>query len=164
MEQQSKNMEGLSEEATKKLDTIVSSILKGDISMQQAMGVTEEQIEAMYAVAYNLFVNEKYTEALDAFVFASFIAPHNYKVMLGMASCAQVLENYAEALILFTYCCALEPNNPAPLLHAAECYMAINDKDAAKYSLELALQCSDDNATSNAVKARAEIILANIGE
>ncbi len=165
MSQEQMQSEGISQETQEKLDAILTAILSNEISVQQALDIKEEQLEAMYFVAYNLFTNGKYQDALDAFVVLQHIAPLNYKMHFGAASCMQMLEKYLEASFVFTFSSSLEPENPAPLLHLAECYMMLGDRDAVKAALKFALERCDtcqDAPLAEAVRARATVMLENM--
>ncbi|MFI3271117.1 MAG: SycD/LcrH family type III secretion system chaperone [Pseudomonadota bacterium] len=162
MTQENTTQEALSKESQATFDKILAAVSSGEMTLQQATGITEEQLEAMYSVAYNLFANEKYQDAIDAFSLLQTIAPMNYKIAFGLAASLQMLEKYIEAIILFTFTSSLEEKNPAPMLHLAECYMAVDDKAAAVHSLKLVLERCDNSSLGNAIRTRAEIMLENI--
>ncbi len=162
MTQENMTQEELSQKSQATFNNILAAVASGEMTLQQATGLTDAQLEAMYSVAYNLFVNEKYQDALDSFALLQTIAPMNYIINFGLAASVQMVEKYIEAILLFTFTSSLEPENPAPMLHLAECYMAIADKDAAIYSLKTAVERCDNSAMGIAVRTRAEIMLENI--
>ncbi len=149
-------------EAEQQLLDMVSKVLQGESSLGTELNFSDEEIDAMYLVAYNLYQSRKYADALKLFGLLSTLVPLEYRFLFGGASCMQMLGEYLTASMYFQLACGLEQDNPAPMLHSAECFLALKDKDGAKIALENVLERAGDKAEYQAFKQRAEVMLGNL--
>ena len=114
-----------------------------------------DTMEKFYQGAYNLFHQQEYRKAADAFVFLTTLNPyvHNYWLGLGMAE--QLEGGYQEALLAYAMAILSDGSNPVTHYHSATCYRALNDKQSALQSLEMAIRCSGDKAEHLNLKEQA---------
>lgn len=135
---------------------------RGEVLVKEELDITDDQMEAMYSVAYNLFQNKKYEDAARCFSMLSMLNPLEYKYMFGIGSCLQMNENYEAATLYYTIASGLDESQPAPFLHTAECMLATNEKEAARDSLEITLMRAADVPQFAPIKQRAEVMMNNL--
>lgn len=153
----------LSSEMQEKIESIVNAVLQGETTLQTELDISPDQLEALYAAAYNLFQSKKYTDALRAFNLLQVMAPTDSRFVFGCASCMQMLEKYAEAALCYQLSAAYDQQNPAPMLHSAECFIALGDKPAAREALRYTLELCAVSPLGLMLRGRAEVMLDNIG-
>lgn len=115
-------------------------LFKDDIdqgkSLQEILGYSDEVMDKLYQVAHNLFEENRYHQALDAFLFLSTMNPFVYAYWLGLGMVYQVLEEYEQALLCYECAHKIEMEEPLPLFHMASCNFLLNDMQKAKSFLK----------------------------
>ena len=145
-----------------RLAKIVADVLQGKTVMRAELGLEQNDLEAIYAVTYNVYTSGKYAEAMKLFGILSLLDPTDYRFVFGGASCQQMMGEYLAASVYFQLAGGLDPENPAPMLHTAECLLALKDKDGARAALEHALERAGGKAEHQAMKKKAEVMLENL--
>ncbi len=149
-------------ESEERLAKIVTDVLQGKTLMKAELGLEQNDIEAIYAVTYNVYSSGKYAEAMKLFGILSLLDPTDFRFVFGGASCLQMMGEYLTASVYFQLAGGLDTENPAPMLHTAECLLALKDKDGAKAALEQTLERTDGKAEHKAMKQKAEVMLENL--
>ncbi len=153
----------LTHESLTSLQNTVDSILKGEESLADVLGLTDEQFEALYAVGYNTYAAGKYEDAASFFGILMTIQPFDVRIYTGFAASLQMLKNYENAAIFYQWACGLDQQDPTPMFHSAECYMAMKDIPAAKSALTYTIKRIEESTTDyTAIRNKAEVMLANL--
>lgn len=131
-------------------------------SFQEILGFNSQTMDKFYGAAHNLFQQQKYEEAADAFVFLTTLNPrvHNYWLGLGMSH--QLNQEYDNALLAYSMATLTDAENPLPHYHSAACYHEISDTRNALMSLELAIHCAGDNESHQGLRSKAEEALQRL--
>ncbi len=151
--------ERIEEATTLILETLEKGGTLGDIK-----GFTPEEVEAVYALAYNLFQQQKYEDAEKLFQFLCFYEHLDKRFWMGLGGCRQHLKQYEGAIDAYSVLGMLDMENPYPPLHAADCYVALGDMEKAESALEAAIHWSGDDDRYQEVKSRAALLLEAIGK
>ena len=150
---------------TKKVAESVKSLIKDGSTLKQLKGVSNEELEAVYSLAFGYYRTGKYDEALKLFQFLVLFDHLNAKFWMGLGAVQQVLKDYQNAVVSYGYCSFLKLDNPKPQLHAAECFLAMGDKRNAASSLEaLNEYCPKDTDIGREYRAKAAKLRELIGE
>ena len=150
---------------TAKVAKGVEALIKENATLKQLKGVTNEELEAVYALAFGYYRTGKYDEALKLFQFLVLFDHLNAKYWMGLGAAQQVLKDYQNAVVSYGYCSFLKLDNPKPQLHAAECFLAMGDKRNAASSLEaLNEYCPTDTDVGREYRAKAAKLRELIGE
>lgn len=144
------------------LSKIVGEALRGKTSLGVELGLKAEELEALYAVGYNLYSAGKYADAMRMFSVLCLMAPTEYRYIFGAASCFQMVGEFLMASIYFQLAGGLNLDDPAPMMHTAECLLSMKDKDGAKFALEQALTRAGTQPQYDAFKQKAEVMLENL--
>ena len=150
---------------TKKIAESVKSLIKDGSTLKQLKGVSNEELEAVYSLAFGYYRTGKYDEALKLFQFLVLFDHLNAKFWMGLGAVQQVLKDYQNAVVSYGYCSFLKLDNPKPQLHAAECFLAMGDKRNAASSLEaLNEYCPKDTDIGREYRAKAAKLRDLVGE
>lgn len=124
--------------------------------------MSEESMEAIYSVAYNLYKGGKYDESLKIFQFLCFYDHLNKKYFMGLGASQQMLKNYNGAIEIFTFVTVLDTEDPKPVIYLGDCYLAEgnNEKSMEYYVAAVKLAGEKDEYTQD--KERAETMIENI--
>ncbi|WP_290922162.1 SycD/LcrH family type III secretion system chaperone [Halodesulfovibrio sp.] len=146
----------------KNIAELASRAARGEVIVKEELGITEQEMEAMYAVAYNLFQNKKYDDAIKSFSLLAMFNPMEYKYIFGIGSCFHMKGEYAVASMYYVMASALDEEQAAPFLHTAECMLAIKDEEGARDSLNIAISKAKGNKQFAPIQQRAEVMLTNM--
>ncbi|PJE79760.1 Chaperone protein IpgC [invertebrate metagenome] len=125
--------------------------------------MSDEAMEAIYSVAYNLYQSGKYAEAQKIFQFLCFYDHFNRKYFMGLGACQQMLKQYDQALEIFAFAVMLDGSDPGAMIYMGDCHLALGDQPMAIQSYEMAMDCAGDNPKYASDKQRAQNMLENIG-
>lgn len=129
---------------------------------KDALGLSDVDIERLYAEAYHHFNSGKYKDALiifNALVALNLTEP---KYLFGIAACEQMLGNFKVAADTYMGTAMLDPENPIPFFHASDCWMQINDLHAALVCLRMTVRRSGDNSAYSVIKDRCLMTIATL--
>ena len=125
-------------------------------TLKELKGITNDEMEAVYSLAYNYYRTGKFDEASKLFQFLVLFDHLNAKYWFGMGAVQQVKRDFKTAITSYSYCSFLDLTNPKPQLHAAECYLALGDKENALSALEaLDVYCPEDTEQGRTYRAKA---------
>ncbi|MEJ0035228.1 MAG: SycD/LcrH family type III secretion system chaperone [Gammaproteobacteria bacterium] len=118
-------------------------------------GTTDEDLEAVYALGYNLYNQSRWAEALRVF---SFLAMQNHverRFHVGRGACLLMLKRHEEALRAFGLAHLLDVSDPAVALQFAECLIALRRKDDARVALQTVAALAADEEAYRPIRSRA---------
>ena len=124
---------------TAKITEGVKELIERGATLKQLKGVSNEELEAVYSLAFGYYRTGKYDEAAKLFQFLVLFDHLNAKFWFGLGAVQQAMKDYQGAVSSYGYCSFLNLENPKPQLHAAECFLALGDKiNAAEYRAKAA--------------------------
>ena len=134
-------------------------------TIKELKGIKNEELEAVYSLAFNFYRSGKYDEAEKLFNFLALFDHLNQKFWMGVGAVRQVKKDYAGAVQAYGYASFLDLKNPKPQIHAAECFLAMGDKRNAASSLEaLDMFCPKDTELGREYRAKAAELRKLVGE
>lgn len=134
-------------------------------TIKELKGIKNEELEAVYSLAFNFYRSGKYDEAGKLFDFLALFDHLNQKFWMGVGAVRQVKKDYAGAVQAYGYASFLDLKNPKPQIHAAECFLAMGDKRNAASSLEaLDAFCPKDTELGREYRAKAAELRKLVGE
>ena len=110
---------------TEKIADGVKSLIEKGSTLKQLKGVSNEELEAVYSLAFGYYRTGKYDEASKLFQFLVLFDHLNAKFWFGLGAVQQAMKDYQGAVASYGYCSFLNLENPKPQLHAAECFLAL---------------------------------------
>jgi len=141
------------------------SLIQGEATLKQLKGVTNDELEAVYSLAFGYYQTGKFDEAQKLFQFLVLFDHLNAKFWFGLGAVQQAQKDFKNAVVSYGYCSFLKLDNPKPQLHAAECFLAMGDKRCAASALEaLAEYCPKDTEIGREYLAKAAKLRESVGE
>ncbi|MBQ6339872.1 MAG: tetratricopeptide repeat protein, partial [Kiritimatiellae bacterium] len=89
-------------------------------TIKELKGITNDEMEAVYSLAFNYYRTGRYDEAEKLFNFLALFDHLNAKFWIGVGAVRQVKKDFSGAVQAYGYASFLDLNNPRPQLHAAE--------------------------------------------
>ena len=148
-----------------KIANDVKTLIEKRATLKQMKGVTNDELEAVYSLAFGYYQTGKYEEAHKLFQFLVLFDHLNAKYWFGLGAVQQATKDYQNAVVSYGYCSFLKLDNPKPQLHAAECFLALGDKRSAASALEaLNEYCPKDTDIGREYRAKAAKLREVVGE
>ncbi|ABC30037.1 FOG: TPR repeat [Hahella chejuensis KCTC 2396] len=141
---------------------LLQQVMQGGGALAIARGITQEEIEAIYTISYNLYQQRKFEQAEKTFAFLCLYSHLDVRFWTGLGACRESLGKYAEAIEAYSYSALLQHDNPVPPLQAAKCYLALNDLKQARNGLTAALHWSQGRPQHQATYHKAQELLGAI--
>lgn len=132
---------GLSEE---EVNVLYEKAQKG-ASVAEMFHIPPKSLEAGYALACNLYAAGKTHDAETMFSALCQYDSRTPRNWIGLGCCLEKRAEYREAVFCFARAAELGyPLNAKPLYLLAQCCCSIQDKDAARKILEIAIETSSE--------------------
>lgn len=126
----------LTDEMAVRVEKMALECLEQGTPIADICGYSEEEIEAMYQVAYNLYQQQKHQDAKAVFHFLSMYEHTDARFWLGLGGCCQRLNEFEGAIAAYSCAALADATNPIYPFHACECYLAMKDWETAKKAIE----------------------------
>ena len=127
-------------------------------TLGDALDITADECEALYAFGHAQYQQGKYSEAFKAFAQATIYSHLEPRYQEAAGSAAQMLGRYEDALRHYLAVTVMRLDDPMPVYHCAECLLALGKLPEAAESLELVAQMCED-AKHAGLKSRAQALL-----
>lgn len=148
------------------LDEFYRKLDGGLTTVSELGGVTRDELEAVYSLAYDYYRTGRIDDAETLFKFLTTFDHLNEKYWMGMAAVLQVKKNFkraAEAYALVSG--VLNVSNVRAPYYAAECFLALGDRANALSALGHVKTYADvKTEEGRAYKAKAIRMEKLIGE
>ncbi len=125
--------------------------------------MSDDSMESIYAVAYNLYTNKKYEEAIKIFQFLCFYDHYNNKYYLGLGSCFYMMGEYERSLEYLGFATVLNKDEVKSMLYAGKCHLQLKNKENAKVAFEAVINWAKDNPDCAEDKKIAAQLLSVLG-
>ena len=134
-------------------------------TIKELKGLSNQEMEAVYSLAFNFYRTGKFDEAEKLFNFLALFDHLNQKFWMGVGAVRQVKKDFPGAVQAYGYASFLKLSNPKPQFHAAECFLAMGDKRNAASALEaLDRFCPKDTDQGREYRAKAAELRKMVGE
>lgn len=155
-----------SEASVKELENamkeLTEKMVKQGLPPKDAMGISNQLLEGIYAQAYRLYNTGKYVDATHLFRMLILFDSQESKYVLGLAACFHMLKEYKNAIQTYTMCSILDSQNPLPQYHASDCFIQMKDYLSAIVCLEIAIKLAGEKPEYAKMKERAVLSLESI--
>jgi tetratricopeptide (TPR) repeat protein len=130
-----------------KTDAIISMIDKKDEEkvIQTSLGIADSDLSKAHDLAIDLFNDQRYEEAADAFFCLSSIAPDIPELLMSLAHAEFHAKHLESAATCYAIAYVANPNDPQPLIYAATCLIQLGNKDEALVYLDKATEVINNN-------------------
>ncbi len=138
-----------------KLKPMIERWAKGEITLKDIKGYTDEELYAIASQGYTFFLQGKTEPARVIFEGLVAIDPTNPYYYRGLGVIYLQLKDLDKALKQFNYAIRLAPNDMVSYINRAEIYMAMKQYSAAEADLDNALSRAGNNNRALVNKANA---------
>ena len=105
-------------------------------------GVTDEELEATYQLAYELVMEGRYEKALEYAELLVRMDPAEQRYLFAFALCLHHVGEYASAARYYAEALVLKATDAVCAFRMGECLMAMQDLDNARTAFELCVTLS----------------------
>ena len=132
--------------------------------LKMIKGISDEELNAVYSLAYTYYMTGKYDEALKLFKFLVLFDHMSQKYWTGLGSVYQVQKRWDDAIAAYAQAMVLDVSRPKPIYYAALCYFAKGEKlHAASSIISFDLVCKGNDPETVKFRAKVDALRAAIG-
>jgi type III secretion system low calcium response chaperone LcrH/SycD len=138
-----------------------ASLIDSGYTIADLMGITEEQMEALYSLAYQNYVTKNYEDALKVFRVLVLYDQTEQKFTMGLAATYQELGQYEKAAEIYaTSCVQSGLKDPEPMYFSGICLLKAGKRsDAIAAFKSLDSMGREGNANDDRFKAKGKNLL-----
>ena len=128
------NRQWSAEEVLEFIDSMAEKTTLGlasGLQPYQIFDITQEQLEALYALGYARYSEKHYDEAEEIFAFTARLEPLEPKHLKGVASARQARRDYQGALDAWSAAALLGMADTECSYYAAQCLIMMGNKEKA---------------------------------
>lgn len=146
-------------------DSPILKRVQDGMTLGQAMGLTRDDLDVMYAVGFQKLNAQDFRAAQDVFDYLTLIDPLHAPNYYCLGVVRQGQGKWPEAKQAFVAFLALDATNPVGYLRLGECAQALGDVELAAESFRLAVaECRNGHGDAVTLdEARAKLALMNKG-
>ncbi|WP_108624241.1 SycD/LcrH family type III secretion system chaperone [Candidatus Similichlamydia epinepheli] len=149
------------EEFSNKIAHAIGLVCEKGIFFKDALGLSNENMEAFYAWGFQFFEKKQFGEALQLFKVLTILDPLQWKYRYAVATTLHRQKNYQDAAKAYITSSMLKPDSYTPLPHyyAADCYIEMQDNYSAIMMLHLCIHCCNpEDGAHVIIRERAELL------
>lgn len=104
-------------------------------TVRELKGISDQEIESIYAMGVDFYRAGNYTDAEKIFRFLTVFEHTSSKYWTAMGSVQQVQGRFDAAIKAYQMASFFDLHNPKPMYYAAECFAKTGDLDNAQKAL-----------------------------
>ena len=131
-------------------------------TFKELKNLSDNTMESVYSVAYNLYQSGKYDEATKVFQFLCFYDHYNHKYYLGLGACRMMQKEYEQALDFFGFAASMDTSDPRAILYIADCQLAMGNIKGAEVGYQAAIEWAGSQEEYLEEKQRAQNMLDSL--
>ncbi len=115
----------------------MQALVNGE-SIASVIGMTQDNLEVLYALGYKLYNSGKYEDAKKVFRALCTYDSTDVRFWIGLGGSLENLKDYELAAQMYAMGCVMTGfNDPEPMFYAAQCFLKNKDKEEAIETLKL---------------------------
>ena len=120
-------------------EQVMQAVLDG-ASLKDPRGVSTEQMDSLYAFAYEFYEQGRLDDAEKFFHFLCIYDFYNAQYWMGLAAVHQLKQNYQKAVDLYAVAFAQGKHDYRPMLYTGQCQLALGKAGKAKVCFEYVIE------------------------
>lgn len=144
------------------METLVHDFLLNQKTFKDLKGITDKEMEGIYATAYNFYSHGKFDRAEDIFSALCQMDHYKSKYWLGLGASRQMQKKYEKAIDAYGLATLMDINNPLPAFYTAHCLLKLNNKENAIKAFEAVILLCGDKEEHKEVKSQTEQLLEGL--
>lgn len=146
----------------KNVTLLSNEFIKNGHMPKDILNLNDQQIEGLYAQAYNFYQTGRFKDAMQIFRLLILLNANETKYILGLAACLHMMKEYKDAVETYTLCCVLDPESPIAYYHMSDCFLELKDPYSAIVALDMAIKRSGSKPEFKMLKDRAAMTLQTL--
>ena len=141
------------------LEFMIHGFMNGLITLQELEGISDDEMEMIYALGFNFFTYGKYDAAKDIFTGLTAYAPYTAHYWRALGAVNQQLKDYQEAIAAYDMAIANDEFDVVSYVYRGESQLLARNRDAGLHDLQIVIQLGADAPQFGAWVQRAELLL-----
>jgi len=146
--------------ASQYLEFMIHGFMNGLITLQELEGISDEEMETIYALGYNFFTYGKYDAAKDIFTGLTAYAPYTPHYWRALGAVNQQLKDYSEAIAAYDMAIANDEYDVVSYVYRGESQILSRNVEAGLEDLQMVLQIGGNHPEYLPWVQRAELLLS----
>ena len=142
------------------LQALICKAISAETTLKELKGISDEQMEAIYSLAYNDYQSGKYERSAKLFRVLSLMDHFNVKYVLGQAAVQKKLGHSEQAVLLYSCAYMLDSNDVRIPYYAGVCHMDMGNYVEAESAFFLASSMLPEKPEHQAYIERATSFLS----
>jgi type III secretion system low calcium response chaperone LcrH/SycD len=142
------------------LEFMIHGFMNGLITLQELEGISDEEMETIYALGYNFFTYGKYDAAKDIFTGLTAYAPYTAHYWRALGAVNQQLKDYLEAVAAYDMAIANDDMDVVSYVYRGESQILSRNVPAGLEDLQAVLQIGSNMPNFAPWVQRAELLLS----
>lgn len=144
-----------------RFEAAIKEIIHGK-KPKDAFGMSDKEIENMYAFGYNLFTHGKYNDSQLMMRHLMSLDPDDYRYPLACAAAYHQMKDYERAAPFYINASKLNPETPLPHYYLYDCFKNLNEPLSALLMLDNVIARCGDNPNHAVLKERTTRMRASL--
>jgi len=141
---------------------VIDALAKG-VTAREIKGLSDGEIEAIYAIGIEQFKARNYETAEKVFRMLALLEHTSPKIWVAYGAVKRALKDYAMAIRCYQNAAIFDLHNPKPPYFAAECFLETGDSKNALSALEmLDMFAPKDTEVGRLYRQKGEALKARI--
>ncbi len=125
-------------------EQVVEAMLDG-ATLKDLRGITPEQMDSLYAFAYEFYEQGRLDDAEKFFHFLCIYDFYNSHYWMGLAAVHHLKQNYQKAVDIYAVAFAQSKDDYRPMFYSGQCQLALGKAGKAKLCFEYVLAHVEDD-------------------
>jgi len=147
-------MASFTEPLDPKIKQAVDAICSGG-TLAELRGLSPQDMEAIYGLAYNFYTRNKWQQAEKTFAFLCVYSHFDKRFWKGLAASRQMGKKYLPAADAYSYMAICDIEDPEPHFQAARCLIAAKQLKKAASAVDAAIGLAKKNSTFKEIEEAA---------
>lgn len=136
---------------------VVQAVLDG-APLKDLRGVSGDQMDSLYAFAYEFYEQGRLDEAEKFFHFLCIYDFYSAQYWMGLAAVHQLKQNYQKAVDLYAVAFAQGKHDYRPMLYTGQCQLALGKAGKAKLCFEYVIEHVQDPAMREQAQGYLDVL------
>ena len=145
--------------AAQYLEFMIHGFMNGLITLQELEGISQDEMETIYALGYNFFTYGKYDAAKDIFTGLTAYAPYTSHYWRALGAVNQQLKDYAEAIAAYDMAVANDESDVVSYVYRGESQILSGNVKAGLLDLNKVVQIGGNFPEYAAWVKRSDLLL-----
>jgi len=145
--------------ASQYLEFMIHGFMNGLITLQELEGVSDEEMETIYALGYNFFTYGKYDAAKDIFTGLTAYAPYTAHYWRALGAVNQQMKDYSEAIAAYDMAIANDETDVVSYVYRGESQILAGNTEPGLEDLTKVMEIGADYPEYSAWVQRSDLLL-----